>query len=679
MHDIIVPFVPRAEIGSAEQMRAYISHVRATAKFFKGPNAINWDADSWDLTPFFPARANVKTKAIFAAEPFGSEPFPLPFLDEAKAIVADFLQKNKTRSASKVLNAIRAIYRALILTNAAVSITVVDDAIIEVAAKNISEQSRCPHEPAKMLQRLVDAHLQACRLTWRPLTWKSSFKFRRPNRSNMVTSRQKIVDSDRLQLPKLNCILGLASIFRTSEYPADQIVTAWFAIAMAAPSRIAEILTLPVNCITSADMDGDEIKGLLWEPVKGGMPLTKFGVSRESFEVVSEAVNRLIDLGAKARVAASWYDKNPSQLFLPKEMEALRGQPITLFEISKVLGGSRALSLDYINTWKLKSVGNTTDRDRGASQTHVKLYDFSQVEEIVLRLLPQNFPVADPVTNLLYSRALFTMPYGIMKEKADTWANVPQIITPSIVGHDLGKKPNGLSIFARHNLIDPVTGKPWKLKTHQPRHFLNTLAQSKYLSQELIAFWSGRKDLRHNDYYDHLAPEAKLEAWALIGDAAPGQLKASGSLGDKVQTRATRDLQDEDEVLRQEISAYHKTQYGYCRHNFALTPCPKDKWCNNCGEAFFQKGNEEQVRSTVADIGLTKAAIERCRQAIEEGEGGVEDWLDRHLYDLERYETKLAMLNDPSIEDGTLLTLPPPRKSQSKVGLSFKFRRTPTQ
>lgn len=67
------------------------------------------------------------------------------------------------------------------------------------------------------------------------------------------------------------------------------------------------------------------------------------------------------------------------------------------------------------------------------------------------------------------------------------------LISDNQINKSLNHQTN--SIFRRHNLRNPDTGDVWAMTTHQPRHFLNTLAQSKYLSQTLIAFWSGRKKL----------------------------------------------------------------------------------------------------------------------------------------------------------------------------------------
>ena len=63
-------------------------------------------------------------------------------------------------------------------------------------------------------------------------------------------------------------------------------------------------------------------------------------------------------------------------------------------------------------------------------------------------------------------------------------------------------------IFARLGLSDP--DDPITLKTHQLRHYLNTLAQRGGLSEAEIAAWSGRADIRQSTVYDHRTPEKSI-------------------------------------------------------------------------------------------------------------------------------------------------------------------------
>jgi hypothetical protein len=62
--------------------------------------------------------------------------------------------------------------------------------------------------------------------------------------------------------------------------------------------------------------------------------------------------------------------------------------------------------------------------------------------------------------------------------------------------------------FERHNLVD-ADGNLFKFKSHQPRHFLNTLAHMEGVTQEDIDYWSGRK--RYGFVYNQTPNEYRTD------------------------------------------------------------------------------------------------------------------------------------------------------------------------
>ena len=489
--------------------------------------------------------------------------------------------------------------------------------------------------------------------------------------------RNRAINTKRNKLPDLRCIIDLAAVFNSSQYEPDIIVTAWFALSMYAPSRINETLTLHVNCERYDNVSDGSGHGISWLPEKGGDPLVKRAASEESAMIARTAIQRLIDLGSNARKTASWYEENPNSLYLPKKYEHLRGEPLTLYEMGMIIGRGGRIPRNNRTAFGIESTDLISfDKTRTNSTLRSRLFTFESLERRVLSMLPFGWPYADQKNKLKYSEALFTMPRNIMKGKAATFTNIPQFITPSIIMHELGKKPSGNTIFARNDLVDPNTGLPWKLNSHQPRHLLNTIAQSKHLSQELIAFWSGRKSVKQNDYYDHTSQEFIIEAYLKLEENAPQELIVTGPLESKVEERNINEPITKDEALKDELAAFHITKYGYCRHDFSLTPCPKDKWCNNCGEAYFAKGDARQIKIAEQDVTKFTKSLATAKLAKADGEYGVEQWIEKLELDLYRASLKLGKLTDPDLEDGTLITLPPPAVSQSKAGLSIAIRDT---
>jgi hypothetical protein len=543
--------------------------------------------------------------------------------------------------------------------------------VLNQAANVLQTSIKDPWKYGRLLERFTHEIVNARRLARANLIWRSPFPYAGANRTDRVsTNAGEVEGSDKL--PHLKCVLDLAGVFRHVTAAADIVVTSWFALAVFSPSRANEILTLPVNCETEAD----GTYGISWRSLKGGDPMTKFATTDEWAEVAKTAIYRLRELGAEARRAAAWYAENPGHLYLPEGMEHLRGEHLTKWEICQVLG----IEGSYAQGCKLDRALHrieeyTADPQKTGGGPAMKLHTFASVEAFVRSVLPPEFPFADKRHGLMAADALFCLPRHVMhSEGASLYRYVPDLVSYSQIFHELGSKPTGTTIFSRHGLRDPNTGRPWKMTTHQPRHFLNTLAQSKHLSETLIAFWSGRKRVEQNAWYNHVPHEAFIEAYVTMGNNSPREIGVVGPLADKIEERSRREMIPYDTALRLEIGSTITTRYGLCRHNYALTPCPKDKHCIGCGENTFIKGDARQLAEAWKQLEISLSAADRCRNALEEGEPGVEAWLAKHVEAAARWGFAVMRMTDESIPDGTLITLPAPIKSQTKTGLALAVR-----
>lgn len=61
-----------------------------------------------------------------------------------------------------------------------------------------------------------------------------------------------------------------------------------------------------------------------------------------------------------------------------------------------------------------------------------------------------------------------------------------------------------MNIFNRNRALGSYPGEI-KFNSHQIRHLINTMAQRTTLSEVEIALWSGRKNIHHNDNYNHVS------------------------------------------------------------------------------------------------------------------------------------------------------------------------------
>ena len=129
-----------------------------------------------------------------------------------------------------------------------------------------------------------------------------------------------------------------------------------------------------------------------------------------------------------------------------------------------------------------------------------------------------------------------------------------------------------------------------------------------------------------------------------------------------------------DDALKLELGSIHITRYGICRHDYSLTPCPKDKDCGNCGEFSVMKGSEKQLLEARNQVALLSQAVVKAESYLADGHFGAEKWIEVNKPKLERWNKILAFLEDDTIPYGSMYTLKDPESHQTKVGLAFEVR-----
>ena len=680
MTAIIVPFSGRSTLSAQENHVSFVETAQSY-RFFSGPHAVQWVHNSWDLRPFY-SKATSTPVGLMAhftnlettrrgSRAKDAVDMREPFLTTAKAITVEHLRTSAEKSVSKIVATLRALEKALRDRGAEPDVRKLDAGILDDAEQIIAQNYEDSFTYGRLLERVVNDYINPARITRFPLTWRTSLKYKPPVRNDRVN--QEGARGNTGKLPQLGAIFDLASVFQGSDEAPDVVITGWFGLAMFAPSRCGEILGLPVKCET----EQEGVYGISWRPLKGGDPMTKFAASDESAEVAKLAIRRLADLGKKARTAHAWYESHPGQLYLPPGFEHLRGQPLTLWEASQILGRTTPLSQGSAPRRALLPAGTTRDIQRGGPNAKNRfqwLFTFESLQAYVLGALPSTFPFIDPRNELLGSEALFCLPDEIMRGYGGTNDYIPRYLTYAQVRHELGSKPTGKTIFSRHDLIDKATGKPWRLNTHQPRHLLNTIAQSKHISDELIAFWSGRKDVGQNASYNNLSQEFFIEAYVTLDDQTASELKIIGPLETKVTERMRQESLSMRDALKLELGSTITTRFGLCRHHFSLMGCPKDKDCISCGEITFIKGNADHLNEARLQLEISSKAEGQALCAVKAGRYGAQRFAARHGEKAARWKFVIEKLTDDALPHGTLITLAPVDRPQTRAGLATAIR-----
>ncbi|GAK83409.1 hypothetical protein JCM19238_959 [Vibrio ponticus] len=210
-----------------------------------------------------------------------------------------------------------------------------------------------------------------------------------------------------------------------------------------------------------------------------------------------------------------------------------------------------------------------------------------------------------------------------------------------------------LSVFKRWGHGD------LKITSHQIRHMLDTMAAVNGMDEEERAKWAMRSDPKHNRYYDHTTPEEygadfieerekELVSQGLMDNPATGTTQI------QVQVATPRTLQ---ELNTKAALTAHTNEFGICVTSYMAEPCTKYRDCINCDRQVCEKGDDGKCERIRQRLKNEKKLLKMDKKAVDEGVQGAAQFYERRKLTTKRCEQLLAMMEDPSIEDGSLIRL----------------------
>ncbi|WP_324724441.1 hypothetical protein [Lelliottia sp. JS-SCA-14] len=115
-----------------------------------------------------------------------------------------------------------------------------------------------------------------------------------------------------------------------------------------------------------------------------------------------------------------------------------------------------------------------------------------------------------------YEDLLFLYPKGSLTLKRRmTLKTIPLPLSNDGMNRFLGNFEGYVSIFDKYNLLED-DGRPTQLRTHIPRHNINTFLAIADISEHLQAMLMGRVDIAQNKHYQHLALKERRKAASLV-------------------------------------------------------------------------------------------------------------------------------------------------------------------
>jgi hypothetical protein len=469
------------------------------------------------------------------------------------------------------------------------------------------------------------------------------------------------------KLPSPEAYQALAHIYRHSETFLDRLYSAITAIFVSIPIRVHEVLQLRVDCEVFEKVkdpsNGSMVDayGIRVFPGKDNPPQVKW-VPTQMASVVQEAMGRIRDMCSEARAVAAWYEANPDKLYLPENLEYLRSSEWLDHKDLRAITGA-ALRGGVSAFLRVRGLNYKLE---GKNKIEIR---FSELESALLCELPREFPYYNGRKDQTYSQSLILILLNqghrrrsvihILVEKATI-----QSFEHWLSGHDGGKKP---SVFDSWGFKER-DGSPIQITSHAFRHWLNTVAQLKGMSDLDIAKWSGRK-VDQNKAYNHVSSDEVLDRIRSAIDEG----KATGPMFELATVSGVKRPVDQREFRDAQIGSALVTELGICVHDYSILPCQTHGDCLECSENVFVKGDEKHRARVVKRLALTEKQLADALVAMGDDFYGADKWVAAHHKSIEKIRGIVAVHDDPSIPDGTIVNLAGGSKD-SEVAMALRDR-----
>ena len=649
MADVVL-FQPRRGLRAEANLADFIRYAREDLAVFGAD--LDWDSPRWELRGVArvsgrnsdPVRVNwghPLKKAPKSIEDYA--PLCARNLDFFKAYLRYRYGLAPHMSPHQTLSAMRHLDQALSRTGKSIADALCDDFTVAAAACRSAYSRETAYRVGVQLQaiaRFLDDH----ELVAHPLAWQCHI--RRPTHFHRLG-----VERDRRRdrkLPSQRAIAALGDAYRRARDPMDVIAASAYALLLATHSRISELHRLDAyDCEVETVDNGERRYGLRWYPSKGGEPETRW-VPTALVPLAKDAVQRLRDTTEPARELARKYiagepilpQDDPHDPFA-REGYISKETLGTLTHPKRALAALRGSGFDV--RWAY-----ATQLDVPVT-TAAKLYLRAPIEEGFRAELPEDFPLADAKSRLRYDRALLVRTASMSLRSSTMFWRIARIpsdeIDLAMNGRD-NRTGRTAGLFERLALVDD-DGETVRITPHQLRHYMTTLANEGNLSQLDIARWAGRKDARHNRYYDHETAASLVAKARSVGE----------DMFDRAMTVTPRGPVTAKQLMEGTLPAVHLTKYGACLHDFAMSPCPFYRDCLNCVEHACVKGDARAERALRARLAVMEKAVAAAGEAAAAGDPSPEIWLSRKTLELARLRELVGLIDNDTIPAGAILRL----------------------
>lgn len=636
-------FLSSVETNTLKNLDDFIEHAKNDLTLWSNLPKFDWHSFTWP-THYRPVRflkLDVTCIGRKDKEISESEHFPEFFMDFAKAYLRYSQTRRKTSSIPKVMATLQALEQAISESDAiAPSVTKITEANLCRACELFSSRYTARKDYGKCLEKIVKdlCHLNIVSENLR--LWTQPFKGKDYSNSNY--------DENRLKLPDDNALFAIAEIFANGhtieQDDEDVFMTCTTCILLSSPIRIGEIAHMRLDFLRP-DVDAlgnPQTYATYWSPKQN--VYVKKPILTIMRDCAQEAVRRLTKITDEGRRLAKYFESGSTKFYRHENCpDVPDDQILTRDQVKQALGykttqSSTRLIKQYsgsytLSGWTLNSLWQLVLKCHADLNPHFP-YQVS--------------PDKEDARPLKMSESLMCFRHRQLSRFDATSPVFLAPITPSYYTIRLqlktsrsqalrDKKESTVSIFRKHGYEET------KLRSHQLRHFLTTVGHEAGLDLVTLTNWAARASITQTRYYIHDDPVRRAEkiANSLFPD--------TDSSPKEPVTVVEYELREKGPVIL--------TRYGVCSHDYTLTPCEKFSDCLNCSELLMCKGHRNSIEAIQNERDMVAENYHAAEAKILAGEAVATRWFEAHRRSLYRLDKILEAMQDPSIEDGSIIQM----------------------
>ncbi|WP_050917710.1 integrase [Vibrio campbellii] len=669
MTDNVIRFKAKKELTGEQNLIEFIVSCRTHLTVF---GKDNWHENKWNAV-----YGKRKVVARFStnlkpSDSYNYEPIAEPFLDFAKAYIKHVYTDRPVGNLQRHFEAIRVLEEALILAKGKADILLLDGMVLEYLDE-VFQRRISNAEGKNKAGYQMELILDFCRnqlITPTLPEWSNPYG---KVKDQIIRVDEKGKEFRAEKLPSDEEMVLVVDLFREAPKLGveAEYYSSLYVLLMTAPSRGAELTNLHVdNCLVrDTDRNGEVKLGIAWLPGKGGKEGVKW-VPTVMEEIVEEAVERLKRISGPARLAAKFAEENPEQFMIHAGCITHTGfsvdAPLSLEQFNGAMGSHHSSLVDATKAKWIKKIYE----ENGEAITYRALgkYAYDKFTGKIVK-----WPFVDKHDHVKASKSLVL--FRENEFHADFEPRGFSFVLPTVnyindrFAVKKGEESRSLWVKCGMGL---KSGDPITLTTHKARHWLSTVAESGGMDALKLAQWAGRARVQDNEAYDHRTEEEKADQVAALMQIDP----SNTNILDKIEHRIPVTFEDIGKDL---AGSAIVTELGICEHDYAMAPCQRAGDCETCKEMVCVKGFSSALELLKKRESEVESQLIKAMADHEIGKFGADRWVSNHGWRLAHIRTKIRILEDANVPDGTPIRIPeeydpsPVKEALRKSGLNTEI------